>query len=211
MEGDAGASRLNPTVTDGSTDETDEIVNEAPDDSAPEAEATSDDRPSRLSRGWFVAMLAALLVLAAGVATGGYLALRSHDNSAAAARAEEQAVAAAKECVSATNAPDPATMATSVQKIIDCSTGDFGAYAKMMAPMMVEAYQAANIRMNVTDMRAAAERHNDDGSIDVLVAFRFQAPSNPDTQNQEIGLRLRAQMMPEDGRYKIAKLDPVMT
>jgi Mce-associated membrane protein len=102
-------------------------------------------------------------------------------------------------------------MAASVQKIVDCSTGDFGAYAKMMAPMMVEAYQAANIKVDVTDMRAAAERHNPDGSIDVLVAFRFRAPSNPDTQNQEIGLRLRALMAPEDGRYKIAKLDPVMS
>ena len=50
-----------------------------------------------------------------------------------------------------------------------------------------------------------------DGTIDVLVAFRFRTPSNPDTQNREIGLRLRANMTSEDGRYKIAKLDPVMT
>jgi len=195
---------------DDSTDNT-ELLREALADSASEAEVASDVRGSRVSRGWFVAIFVLLLVLAGGVAAGGYLTLRSHDENVAAARAEDQAVAAAKDCVSATNAPDPAAMAASVQKIIDCSTGDFGAYAKMMAPMMVEAYQAANIKVDVTDMRAAAERHNGDGSIDVLVAFRFRAPSNPDTQNQEIGLRLRALMMPEDGRYKIAKLDPVMT
>lgn len=192
----------------------DEAVTEAAAESAPETQTTETtpvDRPSRMSRGWFVAIFAVLLVLAAGVATGGYLALHSHDHNVAAARAEDQAVAAAKDCVSATNAPDPATMAASVQKIVDCSTGDFGAYAKMMAPMMVEAYQAANIKVDVTDMRAGVERHNPDGSIDVLVAFRFRAPSNPDTQNQEIGLRLRALMAPEDGRYKIAKLDPVMS
>jgi Mce-associated membrane protein len=217
MEGDAGTSRLNPTDADDSTDETD-LISEAPADSVPEAEVTapeaevaSEDRPSRLSRGWFVAMFVVLLLVAAGVATGGYLALHAHNDNVAAARAEDQAVVAAKDCVSATNAPDPAAMAASVQKILDCSTGDFGAYAKVMAPMMVEAYQAANVKVDVTDMRAAAERHNDDGSIDVLVAFRFRAPSNPDTQNQEIGLRLRAKMTPEDGRYKIAKLDPVMT
>ena len=221
MEGDAGASRLNPTggppPADDSTDNdstdgdsTDgEVATEAPAESAPEVSPV--DRPSRMSRGWFVAVFAVLLVLAAGVGTGGYLALHSHDHNVAAARAEDQAVAAAKDCVSATNAPDPATMAASVQKIVDCSTGDFGAYAKMMAPMMVEAYQAANIKVDVTDMRAGVERHNPDGSIDVLVAFRFRAPSNPDTQNQEIGLRLRALMAPEDGRYKIAKLDPVMS
>jgi Mce-associated membrane protein len=213
MEGDAGTSRLNPTA-DESTDD-DAVVTEATAESAPEADAGPvdgpADRPSRMSRGWFVAVFAVLVVLTVGVAAGGYLALRSHNTNAAAARAENQAVAAAKDCVSATNAPDPAAMAASVQKIIDCSTGDFGAYAKMMAPMMVEAYQAANVKVDVTDMRAAAERHNPDGSVDVLVAFRFRAPSNPETQNQEIGMRLRALMAPEDGRYKIAKLDPVMS
>ncbi|HUL98545.1 MAG TPA: hypothetical protein VLU24_03765 [Mycobacterium sp.] len=214
MEGDAGASRLNPTDDGDSTDEPDEVVSEAPADSAPEepdVEVPPDAGPSRMSRGWFVAMFVALLVLAAGVAAGGYLALWSHDQNMASTRAEQDAVTAAKDCVSATNAPDPATMAGSVQKIIDCSTGDFGAYAKVMAPMMVEAYQAANVRVEVTNMRAAVERRNDDGTIDVLVAFRFKVPSNPDTQNQETGMRLRAQMAPEDGRYKIAKLDPVMT
>ncbi len=208
MEGDAGTSRLNPTDTD---DSTDDLVTEEPADSAAETDEAPDRRPSRLSRGWFVAAVCVLALFAAGIGAGGYLALYFHDKSTAATRAETEAVAAAKDCVSATNAPDPAAMAASVQKIIDCSTGDFGAYAKMMAPMMVEAYQAANVKVEVTDMRAAAERHNDDGSIDVLVAFRFRVPSNPDQQNQETGLRLRAQMTLEDGRYKIAKLDPVMT
>ena len=209
MEGDAGTSRLTPT--DDPIDETDEVVVEATTEPALEAEVASQARPSRLSRGWFVAMFVLLLVLGAGVGTGGYLALRTHDDNVTSAREEQEAMAAAKDCVAATNAPDPAAMAASVQKILDCSTGDFGAYAKMMAPMMVEAYQAANVKVEVTTMRAAVEKHNDDGSVDVLVAFRFKVPSNPQTQDQETGLRLRAQMVPEDGRYKIAKLDPVMT
>jgi len=208
MEGDAGTSRLTPT--DDSIDETDEVVTEATAESAPESEVASENRPSRLTRGWFVAMFVALLVLALGVATGGYLVLRSHNENTASAVAEQEAMAAAKDCVSATNAPDPAAMAASVQKILDCTTGDFGEYAKMMAPMMVEAYQAANVKVEVTTMRAGVEKHNDD-TIDVLVAFRFKVPSNPETQDQETGLRLRAQMAPEDGRFKIAKLDPVMT
>jgi Mce-associated membrane protein len=209
MEGDAGTSRLTPT--DDSIDETDEVVTEATPDSAPESEPTIQDRPSRLSRGWFVAIFVVLLLLAAGVGTGGYLALRSHNENATALGDEQEAMTAAKDCVAATNAPDPAAMAASVQKILDCSTGDFGAYAKMMAPMMVEAYQAANVKVEVTTMRAAVEKRNDDGTVDVLVAFRFKVPSNPQSQGQETGLRLRAKMAPEDGRYKIAKLDPVMT
>ena len=211
MEGDAGTSRLTPTEADDSTDETDEVVTEVPADSAPEPEVAPDDRPSRLSRGWFVAMFVVLLVLAGGVGAGAYRALRAHDQNTASAWAEQEAMTAAKDCVAATNAPDPATMAESMQKIIDCSTGDFGANAKMMAPMLVEAYQAANVKVELTTMRAAVERHNDDGTIDVLVAYRFKVPSNPETQNQETGLRLRAVMTPEDGRYKISKLDQVMT
>jgi Mce-associated membrane protein len=231
MEGDAGTSRLNPTdppegaepTSDDLTAESeetadlepagerDDVATESQAEAVADAESLPDDRPSRLSRGWFAAIFVVLLVLAAGVVTGGFFALRAHDGDVASAKAEQEAIAAAKVCVAATNAPDSAAMAASVQKIIDCSTGDFGAYAKMMAPMMVEAYQAANVKVEVTNMRAAVERQNDDGTIDVLVAFRFRVPSNPDTQNQETGLRLRALMAPDDGRYKIAKLDPVMT
>ena len=71
MEGDAGTGRLTPT--DDSIDEADQVVTEAPADSAPESEEAFQDRPSRLSRGWFAAMFVLLLVLAAGVGTGGYL------------------------------------------------------------------------------------------------------------------------------------------
>jgi Mce-associated membrane protein len=209
MEGDAGTSRLNPPNAEDSPGEVDEAVAEAP--AGSDEHEASEGSPSRVSRGWFVGVCVLLVLLTAGVATGGYLALWYHNRNAAAVRADNEAVAAAKDCVSATNAPDTAAMAQSVQKIIDCSTGDFGSYAKMMAPMMVEAYQAANVKVEVTDMRAAAERHNPDGTVDVLVAFRFKVPSNPDQKGQEVGLRLRAHMAPDDGTYKIAKLDPVMT
>lgn len=207
MEGDAGTSRLNPTDAD---DPIDDVVVDAPADSAPQ-EVPPTGPQSRVSRGWFAGVFALLLVLAAGIATGGFFALRFHQQNATDVREENQAVAAAKDCVSATNAPDPATMAQSVQKIVDCSAGDFATHAKLMAPVMVEAYQSANVKVEVTDMRAAAERHNPDGSIDVLVAFRFKVPTNPDQQNHETGMRLRAQMVREDGRYKIAKLDQVLT
>jgi Mce-associated membrane protein len=211
MEGDAGTSRLNPTDADDSADGLD---TEAPADSTPVEEVEQEapgSTPSRVTRGWFAAILALLLLLTAGAATGAYFSLRAHDANDRAARNEVDAVSAAKECVYATNAPDPATMAKSVQKILDCSTGDFGAYAKLMAPMMVDAYQVANAKVEVTTMRAAAEKVNDDGTIDVLVAFRFKVPSNPQQQDQETGLRLRATMKYEDNRYKIDKLDQVMS
>jgi Mce-associated membrane protein len=211
MEGDAGASRLNPTDTDDSAEELDtEAAVDSITDSTPEEE-TAPARRSRVSRAWFAAIAVLLALLAGALVVGGVFALQAHRGNTAAATSEEQAVEAAKDCVAATNAPDPATMAKSVQKILDCSTGDFGAYAKLMAPMMVDAYQVANAKVELTTMRAAAEKVNDDGTIEVLVAFRFKVPTNPDQQNQEVGLRLRATMKQEDGRYKINKLDQVMS
>ena len=73
--------------------------------------------------------------------------------------------------------------------------------------MLVEAYQAANVQVQVSDMRAAVERNNDDGSIDVLVAMRVKVSSvRPE---QEPGYRLRVKMAPARGQYRIAKLDQV--
>ena len=57
-------------------------------------------------------------------------------------------------------------------------------------------------------MRAAVERHNDDGSVDVLVAVRVKV-TNSEAADQEQGYRLRVQMAPDDGTYKIARLDQV--
>ena len=57
-------------------------------------------------------------------------------------------------------------------------------------------------------MRAAVERHNDDGSVDVLVAVRVKV-TNSEAADQEQGYRLRVQMAPDEGTYKIARLDQV--
>ena len=114
----------------------------------------------------------------------------------------------AKDCVAATQAPDTAAMTASQSKIIECSTGDFGVQANLYSGVLVEAYQAANVQVQVSDMRAAVERHNDDGSVDVLVAVRTKV-TNSEAADQEQGYRLRVTMAPDDGTYKIAKLDQV--
>ncbi len=253
MEGDAGASRLNPAGTDDSSSESDEAdqtstettaeglaetnaedvseagvdevtetnaedVSEAGVDEITETNAEDESEagnppvvegnPSRLGRGWLIGITAALLVLAGGVGTGGYFALRSNQESHAIARHDAEAVAAAKDCVAATQAPDVNAMAAGAQKIIDCSTGDFRSQAVLYSSLFVEAYQVANVHVQVSDMRAAAERRNADGSVDVLVAFRVEV-SNSQTQNREIGYRLRVKMAPDEGQYRIAKLDQV--
>lgn len=115
---------------------------------------------------------------------------------------------AAKDCVAATQAPDTSAMEASQRKIIDCATGDFGVQATLYSGVLVDAYQVANAQVQVSDMRAAVERHHDDGSMDVLVALRV-AVSNSAAQNQETGYRLRVTMAPDNGTYKIAKLDQV--
>jgi Mce-associated membrane protein len=248
MEGDAGASRLNPNDTDDSSssevtaedsaasevgadheitevtaedsaesqDAADhEITESSAEDLAESAsvedatETAHDGRgSSRLGRDWFVGIAAALVLLAGGVGAGGYLALRSHQDSRATGRHDAAAMEAAKNCVAVTQAPDTTAMAASAQKIIDCGSGAFRSQAILYSSLLVEAYQAANAHVQVSDLRAAIERNNPDGSIDVLVPLRVKV-SNSESQNQEAGYRLRVTMVSDEGQYRIAKLDQV--
>ena len=113
-------------------------------------------------------------MLAGGVGAGGYLALRSHHDSQATARHDAAALEAAKDCVGATQAPDIEAMAASAQKIIECGAGAFRSQAILYSGLLVEAYQAANAHVQVSDLRAAVERNNADGSIEILVPLRVK-------------------------------------
>jgi Mce-associated membrane protein len=234
MEGDAGASRLTPndpdpvpslepdavaddlTAAETAEDslESDEAADQEISDSEPEdlAEvAESEDDPrgvSRLGRGWFIGIAAALAVLAGGIGAGGYLALRSHHASQATARRDAAAVEAAKDCVGATQAPDIGAMASSAQKIVECGAGAFRSQAILYSGLLVEAYQAADAHVQVSDLRAAVERNNPDGSVEILVPLRVKV-SNAEAQNQEAGYRLRVTMVLDEGKYRISKLDQV--
>ncbi|MGB5111152.1 MAG: hypothetical protein WBO08_05820 [Mycobacterium sp.] len=208
MEGDAGTRRLNPT--DNPTDEdtkdddltADEAAETAPLDS-PEERAGTDH--GRLGRGWLTTICVVLFLLAASLAGGGYLLGQSNAHSDQIARDDAVALRAAKDCVTATQAPDTASMGAAQARIVDCATGDFGAQAVFYSSVMLEAYQAANVEVEVADLRAAVERHHDDGSVDVLVAVRTKV-TNSETADQEQGYRLRITMQPADGTYKIANL-----
>jgi Mce-associated membrane protein len=170
----------------------------------------ADDAPgaSRLGRGWFVGIAAVLVVLAGGIGAGGYLALRSQQDSLKTARNDAAALEAAKTCVAATQAPDTTAMAASAQKIVECGSGAFRSQALLYSGLLVEAYQAANAHVEVSDLRAAVERNNPDGSIDILIPLRVKV-SNSEAQNQEAGYRLRVTMVSDDGQYRISKLDQV--
>ncbi|KUI06890.1 hypothetical protein AU190_23070 [Mycolicibacterium acapulense] len=213
MEGDAGTRQLNPTDADETPDESLAVST----DSSPAEEPTTVEegapaearRTSRIGRGLAAGICAALLLLAVAGGVAGYLLFRNDQKVAAADRAEAAAVQAAKDCVSATHAPDTAAMTAAQSKIIECSTGDFAVQSSLYAGVLAEAYQAAQVQVQVSDMRAAVEKHNDDGTFDVLVAVRVKV-TNSDIADQEQGYRLRVKMAPDDeGSYKIAKLDQV--
>jgi Mce-associated membrane protein len=236
MEGDAGASRLTPNDTDGdpslepdavaddptaeestedspeSDDAVDPEISESDAEDLAESadtEAADDLRgPSRLGRRWVVGVAAAVVLLAGGVGYGGYRALRSHQDSQATAQRDAAAVEAAKDCVAATQAPDIAAMAASAQKIIECGAGAFRSQAILYSGLLVEAYQAADAHVQVSDLRAAVERNNADGSVEILVPLRVKV-SNAESQNQEAGYRLRVTMVEDEGKYRISKLDQV--
>lgn len=207
MEGDAGTGRLNPTDADETPDESSAVsLTEQPTEEAETQNITR--RPSRIGRGMAASVCAVLLLLALAGGVGGYLLLKANRQTEAAARSEAAALQAAKDCVAATHAPDTAAMTAAQSKIFQCSTGEFAVQASLYSGVLVDAYQAANVQVQVSDMRAAVEKHNDDGSFDVLVAVRVKV-TNSDTADQEQGYRLRVQMAPDQGTYKVAKLDQV--
>ncbi|BBX28264.1 hypothetical protein [Mycolicibacterium alvei] len=215
MEGDAGASQLNladqqdTQTTEPHADDVTQFVDPNSDTDAEEAPQKSGPRPSRLGRGAMAAILAGLLILSAAVGVGGYLALRAHQDSQRIASDEAEALRAAAECVTATQAPNTQAMIEAQTKIIQCATGDFGAQAALYSGMLLDAYQAANVQVKVSDMRAAVEKHNDDGSMDLLVAVRVLV-TNTEKSDEEQGYRLRVKMArAEDGNYKVARLDQV--
>ncbi|CAG7304887.1 hypothetical protein PICSAR43_04567 [Mycobacterium avium subsp. paratuberculosis] len=98
-------------------------------------------------------------------------------------------------------------MTAAEQKIIECGTDTFRTQALLYTSMLVQAYQAANIHVQVSDVRAAVERNNPDGSINILVALRVKVAS--DQTENETGYRLRVKMAFAEGQYRISKLDQV--
>jgi Mce-associated membrane protein len=197
-----------------SGDDADETTTAAPaeESAEPAAEAAAgaadvERRPSRMGRGWLSGIAAALVLLAGGLGAGGYFALRYHHDSQVIARNDAAALKAAIDCVSATQAPDTNAMTQSEQKIIECGTDAYRSQALLYTSMIVQAYQAANVHVQVSDVRAAVERNNGDGSVDVLVAMRVKVSS--DQSQKETGYRLRAKMAFAEGQYRISKLDQV--
>ncbi len=204
-EADAAPAAEDPETPEAEGDQ----IDAATEDSV-EADAETDGTgrpPSRVGRGWLAGIAAVLVLLAGALGTGGYFALRSHHESQAIARNNDAAVKAAIDCVGATQAPDTNAMIASEQKIIDCGTDAFRAQAVLYTGMLVQAYQSANVHVQVADVRAAVERNNRDGSVDVLVAMRVTVAS--DQSQNETGYRLRVRMALDEGRYRIAKLDQV--
>ncbi|MCT7658945.1 hypothetical protein [Mycobacterium deserti] len=211
MEGDAGTRQLNPTDADASPDESLAVPPQDQTPSIDESEQAAEPdlrRVSRLGIGWMAGICAVLVLLAIGGAVGGYLALKAHQDSQAVAAADNAALEAAKACVAATHAPDTAAMTAAQSKIIECFTGDMTAQATLYSGVFVDAYQAADVKVAVSDMRGAVEKHNDDGTVDVLVAVRVKI-TNAETADQEQGYRLRLKMTPFEGAYKVADIDQV--
>ena len=221
-ESEGGAEQTSTAVTTEDSPES-EVAAEATEESEATAEDSQDAEgteesdaaepriergPSRLGRGWVAGIAAALVLFAGGVGAGGYLALRAHHQSQTLAGHNATALEAAKVCVAATQAPDTSAMAASEQKIIDCGTDVYRSQALLYTSMLVQAYQAANVHVEVSDERAAVERNDPDGSVLVLVALRVKVSSDQ-AKNQEIGYRLRVKMQPVEGQYKIARLDQV--
>ena len=213
MEGDAGSGQLTPTppITADETVDPDSELSDHVDDagiSAPVPNVAPAADSALLTGRWPRAVIGALAAAALLLTAVGVLALLGHRHDAAAANGEAAAVAAAKDCITATQAPDVKAMNDSQRRIVECSTENFAAQANLYGGLLADAYRTVNAQVKISDMRAAAEKHNPDGSIDVLVATRV-AMTNSQQINQELSYRLRVRMVSDGGTYKIDSIEPV--
>lgn len=154
------------------------------------------------------ATAAVLTLLAAGTTASGYLAIRAHRDNQTGTVADAAAIAAAKDCIAATQPLDVTALPASQHKLDDCATGAFQTQAAWYSAILTEAYQAQNMHVHLPEMDAAVERTNDDGSIVALVVFRatISQQGMPDRENS---YRIRVTMVRRDGHYKISQLDQV--
>ncbi|AEV73547.1 hypothetical protein MycrhN_3005 [Mycolicibacterium rhodesiae NBB3] len=206
MEENAGASQL--TSPDVDTSAAGGVADSAGVSADTKAELSVGGNPSRQNRTWMITIAAALTVLAGGSAAGGYLALKAHQESEAVDRANAAAIAAAKDCIAATQPPDASALPGAQQKLAQCSTGDFGAQAAWYGAVMTQAYQAVDVRVQLPEIHAAIERNNDDGSIVALVTFRATV-SQTGMADRQNSYRVRVKMVAEGGQFKVAELDQV--
>ena len=149
-----------------------------------------------------------LLTLAGLIGAGGLLSVRDHRAGLHIEAEDAGAVAAAKDCVVATQVPASPDLVAAEQKILDCSTGEFRTQALGQSGVFLRMYEAAKVHVSLDEVRAAVESHNADGTVDVLVAFRVNV-DDLQSRGRKVSSRLRAQMQFDEGAYRIARLDPV--
>lgn len=166
-------------------------------------------RVSRLSRRRQRTIAVLLTVVTAAIAVLSHLALREHWRSQKGTEVQAAAIAAVKACLAATQPSDAAAI-PAIQRMLDeCSTGDFKTHMAVYGAVLSEAYHAENVHVQPPEIDAAVEHINDDGSIIALAAFRtnISQAGMPDRYNS---YRIRVLMMPDNGTFKIAKLEQVI-
>ena len=222
MEGDAGTRQLNPTDAEDAPNDSVAVSEQEPtgqehqdspasEQTIPDAEPSEgveelaavadgvDRRPARLGRGWVVGICAALG--GADDRGGG----RRHPVDP---RQPRHRRGQPQRCRRAAGRQGLCHRAAGSRHRGDVRSADedhgvlhrrLRGAGRTFGGILVEAYQAANVQVAVSDMRAAVERHDPNGSVDVLVAVRVKV-TNSDVADQESGYRLRVTMTPDRGQ-----------
>ncbi len=159
-------------------------------------------------RRWLAWAAAGVTLLSAAVGAAGYFALRDHHASQSIARSDRDAIAAATDCILATQPRDISTLTVSRQKLSDCATGEFASQVGWYSELMAQAYQVADLKVKIEDFHAGVERTNSDDSVVALVAFRTVI-SQAGAADRNNSYRVRLMMVRDAGKYKVAQLEQV--
>ena len=149
------------------------------------------------------------VVIVAFVAISAVL-IHQHSSVVAARDTDAKIIDSVREDVTALIAPTFEDAQGSAQKILDGATGDWASQFEPNMDAFAQALTEAKVQSSADISEIGIERHNDDGTIDVLVAATSKVTNTAAQQESTRAWRLRVNVAEVDGEYKLAKVDPVV-
>ncbi|RZL79521.1 MAG: hypothetical protein EOP32_19220 [Rhodococcus sp. (in: high G+C Gram-positive bacteria)] len=161
------------------------------------------------SRALVVTASAMAVLILACVAISAIL-IQRHSSAVADREREAAIIESVREDVTALIAPTFQDAHGSAQKILDGATGDWASQFEPNMDAFAQALTEAQVQSSADISEIGIERHNDDGTTDVLVAATSKVTNSSAQQESTRAWRLRVNVALVDGEYKLAKVDPVV-
>jgi Mce-associated membrane protein len=191
-------------------DETDEPTNATTSTGALPPLPTDNKHGKHPRNRLFPASVVAMIVLALALAGATIYLTLDHRSVLAQQDRDNAIIESAKRNVSDLIAPTYQDAAGSAQRILDNATGDWESQFTPNADAFAQALIQAKVESTADVSDVAIERHNDDGTTDLLVAATSQVRNTAAAEPSTRTWRLRLTVTDVNGQYKLSKVEQIV-